>query len=79
MAISISLHIFFEIIKGQYCLEYRLKNNLTLDLNIEEFTINSIKIAQKANGTILRIKTKEPFPEGNISSFFMKMDGFTLL
>ena len=62
---------FFEIVKRTILPGISFnKNNLTLELNIEEFTINSINIAQKANGTILRIKTKEPFPEGNISSFF---------
>ena len=43
---------------------------LTLNLDIEEYTINGVDISQKANGTILRIKTKKTFPDGNISSFF---------
>ena len=43
---------------------------LTLNLDIEEYTINGVDISQKANGTILRIKTKKSFPDGNISSFF---------
>ena len=46
------------------------KDSLTLELNIKEFTINNINISQKANGTILRIKTSQSFPDGNISSFF---------
>ena len=52
---------------------------MVLDIDIKEFNITGIEINEKANGTILRIKTRSSFPEGNISSFFMKMGGFTLL
>jgi N-acetylmuramoyl-L-alanine amidase len=34
-----------------------------------EFNITGLTIAEKANGTILRIHTRERFPEKNISSF----------
>jgi len=40
-----------------------------LDVDLKEFNIYAVNISQKANGTILRIKTRELFPEGNISSF----------
>ena len=43
---------------------------MVLDIDIKEFNITGIEINEKANGTILRIKTRSSFPEGNISSFF---------
>tara|TARA_Y100001935_G_scaffold195594_1_gene163706 strand:+ start:298 stop:1785 length:1488 start_codon:yes stop_codon:yes gene_type:complete len=62
---------FFEIIKKTILPGISFnKDSLTLELNIKEFTINNINISQKANGTILRIKTSQSFPDGNISSFF---------
>ena len=43
---------------------------MVLDIDIKEFNITGIEINEKVNGTILRIKTRSSFPEGNISSFF---------
>ena len=43
---------------------------MVLDIDIKEFNITGVNIDEKANGTILRIKTRSNFPEGNISSFF---------
>ena len=43
---------------------------MVLDIDIKEFNITGVDINEKANGTILRIKTRSNFPEGNISSFF---------
>ena len=43
---------------------------MVLDIDIKSFTITGLKISQKANGTIIRIQTRNLFPEGNISSFF---------
>lgn len=40
-----------------------------LDIDKVEFNITGLTIAEKANGTILRIHTRERFPEKNISSF----------
>ena len=69
--IYISADYFFDIIKRTTLpgINYDSKT-LTLYLDIKEYTINGVNISQKANGTILRIKTKQSFPEGNISSFF---------
>ena len=43
---------------------------MVLDIDIKEFNITGIEISEKANGTVLRLKTRSSFPEGNISSFF---------
>ena len=43
---------------------------MVLDIDIKEFNITGIEINEKANGTVLRVKTRSSFPEGNISSFF---------
>ena len=69
--IYISVDYFIDIIKRTTLpgINYDPKT-LTLSLDIQEYTINSVDISQKANGTILRIKTKKSFPDGNISSFF---------
>jgi len=69
--IYISADYFFDIIKRTTLpgISYDSKA-LTLYLDIQEYTINGVDISQKANGTILRIKTKQSFPDGNISSFF---------
>lgn len=40
-----------------------------LDIDRAEFNIKAVAITEKANGTILRIYTRESFPEANISSF----------
>lgn len=40
-----------------------------LDVDLKEFNILSVDISEKANGTFLRIKTRERFPDGTISSF----------
>jgi N-acetylmuramoyl-L-alanine amidase len=51
---------------------------MVLDINMKEFTIMGVEISQKANGTILRIRTRNTFPEGNISSFFHENGWFYL-
>ena len=43
---------------------------MVLDIDIKEFNITGVEINEKANGTVLRLKTRSSFPEGNISSFF---------
>jgi N-acetylmuramoyl-L-alanine amidase len=40
-----------------------------LDIDKVEFNITGLTIDEKANGTILRVHTREKFPEKNISSF----------
>jgi N-acetylmuramoyl-L-alanine amidase len=69
--IYISADYFFDIVKRTTLpgIQYDSKS-LTLRIDIKEFTIAGVDISQKANGTILRIKTRQHFPEGNISSFF---------
>ena len=62
---------FFDIIKRTALpgIKYDPRR-MVLDIDIKSFTITSLKISQKANGTIIRIQTRNLFPEGNISSFF---------
>ena len=43
---------------------------MVLDIDIKEFNITGIEIDEKANGTVLRVKTRSSFPEGNISCVF---------
>jgi len=40
-----------------------------LEINIIEFNITGLHIEEKANGTIIRIKTNKNFGDGNISAF----------
>ena len=51
---------------------------MVLDIDMKEFTILGVEISQKANGTILRVRTRHTFPEGNISSFFHENGWFYL-
>ena len=62
---------FFDILKRTTLpgIDYDSKS-MMLNIDLEEFSITGVDITQKANGTILRIKTKRAFPEGDISSFF---------
>jgi len=43
-----------------------------LDIDIVRFNIMGIAIEEKSNGTIIRLKTRNPFSERNISSFINK-------
>ena len=43
-----------------------------LDIDIVRFNINNIHIDVKSNGTIIRLETKKPFSERNVSSFINK-------
>ena len=40
-----------------------------LEIDIVRFDITGINIESKSNGTIIRLATKKPFSERNISSF----------
>lgn len=62
---------FFDILKRTTLpgINYDSRR-MVLDIDIKSFTITGVNISQKANGTILRIQTRNNFPEGNISSFF---------
>ena len=49
-----------------------------LDIDKVDFNITGLTINEKANGTILRIHTRERFPEKNISSFVNENGWFYL-
>ena len=49
-----------------------------LDIDIVRFNITGIDIEEKANGTIIRLKTRKPFSERIISSFVNKHRWFYL-
>ena len=62
---------FFDILKRTTLpgIKYD-QRRMVLDIDIKSFTITGVNISQKANGTILRIQTRNNFSDGNISSFF---------
>ena len=70
---------FFDIIKRVALpgIKYDSRR-MVLDIDIKAFTITGVNISQKSNGTIIRIKTRNLFPEGNISSFFHENGWFYL-
>ena len=70
---------FFDIVKRTILpgINYDPRR-MVLDIDMKEFTITRVDITQKANGTILRILTRNSFPEGNISSFFHENGWFYL-
>ncbi len=49
-----------------------------LDIDVVNFNITGLKIEDKANGTILRLQTKDHFQDGNISSFVHENGWFYL-
>ena len=51
-------------------------NRKVLDIALVEFNITGLAIEDKANGTILRIKTRKRFDEKYISTFFHKNGWF---
>ena len=61
---------FFSILKMTVLpgITYDSKKQL-LGINIVDFNITGLNIEEKANGTILRIKTRKHFSNGNISAF----------
>ena len=70
---------FFNIVKRTTLpgIHYDARR-MVLDIDMKEFTILGVEISQKANGTILRVRTRHTFPEGNISSFFHENGWFYL-
>ena len=68
---------FFNILKSSVFpgLNYDSKKKI-LEIDIKGFNINRVEIDEKANGTILYIKTKKEFPEGHISAFKHKNGWF---
>ena len=69
--IYIPAEYFFDILKRTTLPGINYDSKLMmLNVDVQEFSITDVNITQKANGTILRIKTKRVFPEGDISSFF---------
>ena len=68
---------FFNILKMAVLpgLNFNHENNL-IELNVSGFNINSVVIDEKANGTIIYIKTKNKFLRSNISAFKNKNGWF---
>lgn len=68
---------FFDILKSSVFpgLHYNPDKKI-LEIDIKGFNINKVEIDEKANGTILYIKTREDFPEGHISAFKHKNGWF---
>ena len=64
---------FLEILKSTLLpgLNYDSKKEL-LEIDVVHFNITDIAIDVKSNGTIIRLNTKKPFSERNISSFINK-------
>ena len=77
--IFIPAEAFFNIIRREALpgIKYDSRR-MVLDIDIKAFTITNVNISQKSNGTIIRIKTRNLFPEGNISSFFHENGWFYL-
>ena len=68
---------FFDILKSSIFPELNYDSNkLILDFDIKGFNINRVVIDEKANGTILYIKTRKEFPEGHVSAFKHKNGWF---
>jgi len=70
---------FFDIIKRTALpgVSYDSRR-MVLDIDIKSFTITGLNITQKSNGTIIRVKTRNQLPEGNISSFYHENGWFYL-
>ncbi len=64
---------FFNLIKNSILpgLTFDLKKRF-LEIDVVKFDITDINIESKSNGTIIRLSTKKPFSERNISSFINK-------
>jgi N-acetylmuramoyl-L-alanine amidase len=68
---------FFDILKSSIFPELNYDSNKQiLDFDIKGFNINRVVIDEKANGTILYIKTRKEFPEGHVSAFKHKNGWF---
>ncbi len=70
---------FFQILKVTILpgLNFDSKKEL-LEVDVVRFNITDISIDVKANGTIIRLGTKKPFSERNISSFINKHQWYYL-
>ncbi|MDP6684812.1 MAG: N-acetylmuramoyl-L-alanine amidase [Candidatus Marinimicrobia bacterium] len=68
---------FFTVLKSSVFpgLHYDSQKKI-LEIDVKGFNINKVEIDEKANGTILYIKTREEFPEGHISAFKHKNGWF---
>jgi len=64
---------FFNLLKKSILpgLTFDLKKRF-LEIDVVRFDITGINIESKSNGTIIRLATKKPFSERNISSFINK-------
>jgi|TARA_B110000495_G_scaffold44181_1_gene36276 N-acetylmuramoyl-L-alanine amidase len=70
---------FINILKATILpgINFDLKKEL-LDIDIVKFNITGIHIETKSNGTIIKLETKKPFSDQNISSFINKHGWFYL-
>ena len=68
---------FFRILKSSLFsgLEFDAHKKI-LKIHENKFNVNKIEIDEKANGTILYIKTRKKFPDGHISAFKNKNGWF---
>ena len=70
---------FFDILKKTiYPGLYFDKRREILSIDIVRYSIEELKIEQKSNGTIVRVKTKKSFSDRDISSFINKHGWFYL-
>ena len=70
---------FFEILRETTIPGLNFdKRREILDIDIESYSVNSLKIEKKSNGTIVRIKTQKAFSDRDISSFINKHGWFYL-
>ena len=64
---------FFNILKSTVLPGLNFdKTKEFLDIDIVRFNIVGMTVQKKSNGTIIRLKTRKPFSERNISSFINK-------
>ena len=70
---------FFAILKSTVLpgINFDIKKEF-LDIDVVRFNITGITIDVKSNGTIIRLNTRKPFSERNISSFINKHGWFYL-
>ena len=70
---------FFEILRETTIPGLNFdKRREVLDIDVVSYSVNSLNIEQKSNGTIVRIKTQKSFSDRDISSFINKHGWFYL-
>ena len=70
---------FFEILRKTVLpgLSFDKRREI-LDIDVVSYNVQALKIEQKSNGTIVRIKTQKSFSDRDISSFINKHGWFYL-